>query len=67
MQHKSVVHVSVFEIVSSGHSRKLLGLNVKMYPHFHTEIELIQMQLCFVLLFCASRLPRSFDCSSEHV
>ena len=54
MQHKSVVHVSVFEIVGSGHSRKLLGLNVKMYPHFHTEIE---MQLCFVVLFFASRLP----------
>ena len=40
MQHKSVAHVSVFEIVGLGHSRKLLGLNVKMYPHFHTEIEL---------------------------
>ena len=61
MQQKSVVHVSVFEIVGSGHSRKLLGLNVKMYPHFHTEIELKQMQLCFVLLFCASRLPRSYE------
>ena len=57
MQHKSVVHVSAFEIVGSGHSRKLFGLNVKMYPHFHTKIELKQMQWCFVLLFCASHLP----------
>ena len=61
MQHKSVVHVSVFEIVGSGHSRKLLGLYVKMYPHFHNKIELKQMQMCFILLFCASRLPRSYE------
>ena len=58
MQHKSVVYVSVFEIVGLGHSRKLLGLSVKISPHFHTEIEL---QLCFVLLICASRLPRSYE------
>ena len=33
MQHKILVHVSVFEIVGSGHSRKQLG-------HFHKQIEL---------------------------